>query len=68
LKRTYLKQTCLKRTCLKRGWGRNIFVIDLKKALGSSGAAALVKKRKDARMSGVWIRDDAGFSACRFAA
>jgi hypothetical protein len=60
-----LKRTYLKRTCLKRRWGRNIFVIDLKKALG---AAALVKKSKDARISGVWIRVDAGFSACRFAA
>jgi hypothetical protein len=64
---TLSKGTYLKRTYLKRRRGRNIFVIDLKKALGSSGAAAFVKKSKDARMSGVWIRDDAGFSACRFA-
>lgn len=58
----------MKRTYSKRRWGRNIFVIDLKKALGSSGAAAFVKESKDARMSGVRIRVDAGFSACRFAA
>jgi hypothetical protein len=58
----------LKRTCSKRSWGRNIFVIDLKKAVGSSGAAAFAKESKDARMSGVWIRVDTGFSAFRFAA
>jgi hypothetical protein len=58
----------LKRTYLKRRRGRNIFVIDLKKALGSSGAAAFAKKSKDCRISGVWIKVDTGFSAFRFAA
>ena len=63
-----MKRTYLKRTCLKRRWARNVFVINLKKALGASGAAAFAKEHKDARMSGVWIRDDAGSSACRFVA
>src|SRR2546428_823459 len=48
---------------LKRTRGRNIFVIDLKKALGASGAAALAKKSKDAHMSGVWIRIGRGLKS-----
>jgi hypothetical protein len=53
---------------LKRSWGRNIFVIDLKKALGSFGVATFAKKSKDGLMSGVCIKVGTGFSACRFAA
>jgi hypothetical protein len=45
---------------LKRTSGRNIFIIDLKKVLGSSTPAAFAKKSKEARMSGIWIRAGRG--------
>ena len=45
---------------MKRTSGRNIFIIDLKKVLGSSTPEAFAKKSKNARMSGVWIRAGRG--------
>jgi len=47
---------------LNRTAGRNIFVIDLEKVLGSSGPAAFAAKSKSAHMSGIWIRVGRGVS------
>lgn len=47
---------------MRRTAGRNIFIVDLQKALGAASAAAFAGKCNDAHMSGVWIRIGRGAS------
>jgi hypothetical protein len=41
---------------MKRATGRNIYIVDLKKVVGSRGAEAFAARCKDARFSAVWVR------------
>lgn len=41
---------------MKRATGRNIYIVNLKKAVGTHGADAFAARCKDSRFSAVWVR------------